>query len=70
MHHTLLMLKQKTMELCEQIKSLITAMEVDVTKFYLKGNSQAGRRTRKNLQELKVLAQKMREEIQAMRTAE
>jgi hypothetical protein len=58
------------MELFEQIKSLVTEMETDTTKFYLKGNSQAGRRTRKSLQELKVLAQKMREEIQAMRTAE
>jgi hypothetical protein len=52
------------MEKFEQIKSLIEQTQGDVEKFSAKGNSTAGTRVRKAMQELKNLAQELRVEIQ------
>jgi ABC-type Zn uptake system ZnuABC Zn-binding protein ZnuA len=54
---------QKYQNLIEFLKTL----EVDVTKFYEKGQSAAGTRLRKGLSELKKLAQDMRNEIQEVK---
>jgi len=48
----------------DEIKNLVSEMEVDMNKFYEKGNKAAGTRARKQLQALKKLAQKIRLEIQ------
>ena len=47
----------------EELKSLVESMNDDYTKFSEKGNSAAGTRVRKTLQEIKKLAQDMRVEI-------
>lgn len=52
------------MNLYEEIIELVNFMKEDVTKFYEKGNKQAGKRARQSLQDLKVLCQEMRVEIQ------
>jgi len=48
----------------DEIKDLVSEMEVDLNKFYEKGNKAAGTRARKHLQSLKKLAQEIRLEIQ------
>lgn len=48
----------------EQLKSLIADLEPEMEKFYEKGNKAAGTRARKQLQELKKIAQDIRLEIQ------
>ncbi len=45
----------------------LKAMETDVEKFYVKGQSAAGTRVRKGLNELKKLSQDMRNEIQQIK---
>lgn len=52
------------MERYEQIFSLIQGLEADFQKFYDKDNQAAGTRIRKGMQELKVLAQDIRIEVQ------
>ena len=52
------------MEKFEQIKALIEQTQGDVEKFSAKGNSTAGTRVRKAMQELKKLAQEVRLEVQ------
>lgn len=52
------------MENFEKIKELISSTEVDLVKFFEKGNSDAGTRVRKAMQELKNLAQEVRIDIQ------
>ena len=47
-----------------ELKDLITGLEGDADKFYNKGNSAAGTRVRKGLQDIKNLAQAIRLEIQ------
>ena len=47
-----------------QVKELVSSLEADVDKFYNKGNSAAGTRVRKGLQDLKNLAQAIRLEVQ------
>lgn len=47
-----------------EIKTLVDDLEVDMEKFYSKGNKTAGTRARKTLQELKKLSQDIRVEIQ------
>ncbi len=54
---------QKYQNLIEFIKTL----EVDVVKFYDKGQSAAGTRLRKGLSELKRLAQDLRNEVQDLK---
>ena len=48
----------------DDIKNIVTGLEADMNKFYLKGNKAAGTRARKGLQQLKKLAQDVRLEIQ------
>lgn len=47
-----------------ELKELLSGLEADVEKFYNKGNSAAGTRLRKGLQDIKNLAQSIRLEIQ------
>jgi len=48
----------------EKIEKLIENAKIDMTKFVEKGNSAAGTRVRKFMQELKNLAQEVRVDIQ------
>ena len=52
-----------------ELKNLITGLEADADKFYNKGNSAAGTRVRKGLQDVKNLAQAIRLEIQEAKNA-
>lgn len=47
-----------------ELKDLIISIEDDFSKFYDKGNNAAGTRARKAMQDIKVLAQDIRKEIQ------
>jgi Histone H1-like protein Hc1 len=51
----------------EELKSLIASIEFDADKFYNKGNSAAGTRVRKGMQDLKNLAQAIRAEVQELK---
>lgn len=51
----------------EEVKNLMSELEEDMEKFYDKGNKAAGTRARKQLQDLKKLAQDIRLEIQDMK---
>ena len=51
------------MENFNELKALVASMEEDVIKFYEKDNKAAGVRVRKSLQEIKGLAQTMRNEV-------
>lgn len=55
------------MELFDELKALIAEMEGDVNKTYNKRNKSASIRVRKNLQEVKRLAQEMRQDISKYR---
>lgn len=48
----------------EEIKAIIASVETDVEKFYNSGNSAAGTRVRKAMQDLKNAAQDVRTEVQ------
>ena len=52
------------MEKFEQLKNLVLVSTEDFQKFYDKGNKAAGTRARKAMQDVKVLAQEIRKEIQ------
>lgn len=54
----------------DEIKKLIASLEADADKFYNKGNSAAGTRIRKGMQDLKNLAQAIRLEIQDTKNSE
>jgi len=60
----------RKMKRFEELKSMLTSMEEDFTKFYDKGNQAAGTRVRKGMQELKNLAQEIRTEVQDIKNAE
>ncbi len=47
-----------------ELKELLTSLENDADKFYTKGNSAAGTRLRKGMQDLKNMAQAIRLEVQ------
>ncbi len=51
----------------EELKSLIASIENDADKFYNKGNSAAGTRVRKGMQDLKNIAQAIRAEVQELK---
>jgi len=53
------------MENFNDLKAMIAGMEEDVVKFYEKGNKAAGVRVRKALQDVKTLAQTMRQDVSA-----
>lgn len=50
-----------------QLRELLLGLETDFVKFYEKNNKAAGTRVRKGMQQLKVLAQDIRAEIQGMK---
>lgn len=52
----------------EAMKEVMANAEAEVEKFYEKGNSSAGTRARKAMQELKGLASQLREEIQSKKS--
>jgi hypothetical protein len=52
------------METFEKIQQLLDQVRPDLQKFLEKENSSAGTRVRKSMQDLKKLAQQLREEIQ------
>jgi hypothetical protein len=58
------------MEKFEQIKALLEQTQGDAEKFFSKGNSAAGTRVRKAMQELKALAQEVRTEVQDTKNKE
>lgn len=47
-----------------ELKDLVMSLEGDFEKFYDKQNQAAGTRVRKGMQDLKVLAQDIRSEVQ------
>lgn len=51
----------------DEVKNLMSELEVDLDKFYNKANKAAGTRARKSLQDLKKLAQDIRLEIQEIK---
>ncbi len=51
----------------EELKTLIASLEADADKFYNKGNSAAGTRIRKGMQDLKNAAQSIRAEVQELK---
>lgn len=53
----------------EKMRNLVSELENDLIKFYEKGNMAAGTRARVALQEIKVLVQDMRKDIQNIKTA-
>ncbi|MEO0473046.1 MAG: histone H1 [Bacteroidota bacterium] len=57
------------MEKFEQLKNLVLVSTEDFQKFYDKGNKAAGTRARKAMQDVKVLAQEIRKEIQESKNA-
>ena len=48
----------------EELKNLVMGLESDFEKFYEKGNNAAGTRVRKDMQDLKNMAQDIRVEVQ------
>jgi len=48
----------------EELQALIRTFEKDFTKFYDKGNKEAGIRLRKNMQTLRAFAKSVRDEVQ------
>ncbi|MGJ1205228.1 histone H1 [Sphingobacterium lactis] len=53
------------MENYTKLKELVASIEADAEKFFNNGNSAAGTRVRKGLQEIKTLAQDIRNEVTA-----
>ncbi|UCS92045.1 histone H1 [Echinicola marina] len=53
-----------------EAKELVEALEADFTKFYEQGNKAAGTRIRKGMQDLKNLAQDVRNEVSAIKNGE
>lgn len=49
------------------VKDLVMGLEGDFEKFYDKDNQAAGTRVRKGMQDLKILAQEIRKEVQDMK---
>jgi hypothetical protein len=50
-----------------KVRDLVMGLEADFEKFYDKNNQAAGTRVRKGMQDLKVLAQEIRKEVQDMK---
>lgn len=58
------------MEKFNQLKELVASMEADAEKFYVKNSGAAGTRVRKTLQEIKTLAQDIRNEVTEIKNKE
>ena len=54
----------------DELKNLVMSLEGDFDKFYNKQNQAAGTRVRKGMQDLKVLAQNIRSQVQNMKNSE
>lgn len=54
----------------EELRDHIMGLESDFSKFYEKGNKAAGTRVRKGMQDLKVLSQDIRKEVQEKKNAD
>jgi len=54
----------------EELKQKVAAMEQDFIRFFIQGNKAAGTRVRNAMQELKVLAQTIRTEVQNIKNEE
>jgi len=54
----------------DELKKLVENLEADADKFYNKGNSAAGTRIRKGMQDIKNMAQSIRFEIQETKNTE
>ncbi|GHE23505.1 histone H1 [Sphingobacterium griseoflavum] len=50
-----------------ELKALVDGLEADADKFFVKGNSAAGTRVRKGLQDIKNLSQDLRLGIQELK---
>jgi len=61
--------KNQIMEKFTKLKELLATVEADADKFYNAGNSAAGTRVRKAMQDLKVLAQDIRAEVTEKKNA-
>jgi uncharacterized protein YecE (DUF72 family) len=59
--------RRYTMELFEKLKKLVADAGVDEEKFFRGNNDAAGTRFRKAMQELKGIAQELREQVTAVR---
>ena len=57
------------MEKYNELKALIASIEDDAVKFYEKGNNAAGTRVRTGLQQVKALAQEIRNNVTAVKNA-
>jgi hypothetical protein len=53
----------------DELKNLVMSLEGDFDKFYNKENQAAGTRVRKGMQDLKVLAQDIRSQVQNMKNS-
>jgi hypothetical protein len=58
------------MERYNQLKALVDSFEKDFEKFFVKGNKAAGVRVRKHMQELRQMAQEIRNEVQSLKKTE
>lgn len=58
------------MERYQQLKDLVESFEKDFEKFYVKGNKAAGVRVRKQMQELRQMAQDIRTDVQSQKKSE
>lgn len=58
------------MEKYAALKSLILSVEEDFQKFYEKSNKAAGTRVRGAMQQVKVMAQEIRTEVQEMKNSQ
>ncbi len=54
----------------QELLDLVESFRVDFEKFYSKGNKTAGIRVRKHMQELKKMAQVVRDEVQNVKEKE
>ncbi|MEH6308449.1 histone H1 [Olivibacter sp. CPCC 100613] len=52
-----------------KLKELISSVEADADKFYNKGNAAAGTRVRKAMQDLKNLAQEIRNDVTSIKNS-
>jgi hypothetical protein len=52
------------MDKYHRMRDLVSSLESDFEKFYVKGNKAAGTRVRKGMQDIKALAQDIRKDIQ------
>lgn len=57
------------MEQIAKLKELIASAEADADKFFTKGNSAAGTRLRKIMQDIKVAAQQIRNHVTEQKNA-